>query len=181
MSTTAYVALGSNLGDRDAHLLTAVAALEDTDGIGVVECSPIYETEPIGPGRQSAYLNAVVCLETRLAARELLTVLQAIEARAGRTRTREAPRWTARTLDLDLLFLGGQVIHEPDLVVPHPRIAERSFVLVPLCDIAPDLVHPVVRRTLRELLGALPEGSAGGLPTGVRLWERCLRVGPPSS
>ena len=127
------MALGSNLGDRRAHLRAAVAGLP-----GVVAVSPVYETEPVGgPSRQPPYLNAVVELDTDLGARELLEVGQALESAAGRVR---AERWGPRTLDIDVLLLGDQAVDEPDLVVPHPRMRERAFVLVPLHDLAPDLV-----------------------------------------
>jgi 2-amino-4-hydroxy-6-hydroxymethyldihydropteridine diphosphokinase len=134
----AYVGLGSNLGDRAAHLAFAVAALRDTPDIRVEAVSSIRETAPVGGPPQGAYLNGVVALRTRLGARALLERLLSIEASAGRERgpERDAPR----TLDLDLLLYGDERIDEPDLVVPHPRLLERSFVLEPLAELAPELV-----------------------------------------
>lgn len=130
----AFVALGSNLGDRRAHLRAAVAGLP-----GVVAVSGVYETEPVGgPAAQPPYLNAVVELETGLTPRQLLELGQALEAAAGRVR---AARWGPRTLDVDVLLVGGLVVDEADLTVPHPRMRERAFVLVPLHDLAPDLVE----------------------------------------
>lgn len=129
----AFIALGSNLGDRFAHLRAAVAGLPD-----VVAVSPVYETEPVGgPSGQGPFLNAVVELDTELSARELLEVGRALEAAAHRERdVQDGPR----TLDVDILLVGDLVVADDDLVVPHPRMWERSFVLVPLHDLAPDLV-----------------------------------------
>ena len=135
----AYVALGSNLGDRAAHLEAAVRGLGDTPGVVVRGRSSVYETDAVGPGEQPAYLNAVVCIETELPARALLERLLAIEATAGRVR-RE--RWGARTLDCDLLLYGDAQLAEEGLIVPHPRMRERPFVLEPLAELAPDLRHP---------------------------------------
>jgi 2-amino-4-hydroxy-6-hydroxymethyldihydropteridine diphosphokinase len=129
----AFLGLGSNLGDRRQHLRDAVAALPD-----VVAVSPVYETDPVGgPQGQGPYLNLVVELDTEKSPRELLGAAQAAEAAAHRVR-RE--RWGPRTLDVDVLMVGELVIDEPDLVVPHPRLWQRAFVLVPLADLAPDLV-----------------------------------------
>ena len=129
----AFLALGSNLGDRLGHLRAAVAGLPD-----VVAVSPVYETDPVGgPGGQDPYLNAVVELETDLSPRELLAIGQALERAAERVR---GERWGPRTLDVDVLLVGDLVVDEPDLQVPHPRMWKRDFVLVPLRDLAPDLV-----------------------------------------
>ena len=129
----AFLGLGSNLGDRRATLRAAVADLPD-----VVAVSPVYETDPVGgPPGQPAYLNLVVELQTDRSPRELLEEARRLEAAAGRVREE---RWGPRTLDVDVLLVGDLVVDEPDLVVPHPRIAERPFVLVPLADLAPELV-----------------------------------------
>ena len=129
----AFLGLGSNLGDREAILRTAVAALDD-----VVAVSPVYETAPVGgPGGQGPYLNAVVELDTRRSPRELLEVCRRSEAAAGRIREE---RCGARTLDVDVLLVGDLVVDEPDLVVPHPRLWERRFVVAPLADLAPEIV-----------------------------------------
>jgi len=125
----AYLGLGSNLGDRQAHLRAAVAALPD-----VVAVSPVYETDPVGgPAGQSRYLNLVVELETDRSPRELLELGQALETAAGRLR---AEQDGPRTLDVDVLLVGGLTVREPDLVVPHPRMWQRRFVLAPLADLA---------------------------------------------
>lgn len=129
----AFLALGSNLGDRRAYLAAAVARLPD-----VVAVSPLYETDPVGgPPGQGAYLNCVVELRTERTPRELLGEAQAAEAAAERVRLE---RWGPRTLDVDVLLVGDQVVDDPDLVVPHPRMWTRGFVLVPLGDLAPELV-----------------------------------------
>ena len=129
----AFLALGSNLGDRRAYLRAAVDRLPD-----VVAVSHLYETDPVGgPPGQGAFLNCVVELQTTRTPRELLAVAQAAEAAAERVRVE---RWGPRTLDVDVLLVGDEVVDEPDLTVPHPRMWERGFVLVPLADLAPELV-----------------------------------------
>jgi 2-amino-4-hydroxy-6-hydroxymethyldihydropteridine diphosphokinase len=130
--TRAFLGLGSNLGDRRQHLRDAVAAIPD-----VVAVSPVYETAPVGGPDQGAYLNIVVRLETERSPRELLEVCRTCEAAAQRVRT---VRWGPRTLDVDVLWVDGEDVVEPDLVVPHPRMFERAFVLMPLRDLAPDLL-----------------------------------------
>ena len=132
--TVAYVGLGANLGDREATIRAAVAQLP-----GVVAVSPLRETDPVGVTDQPQFLNGVAALETELSPRELLDVLLAVERRLGRER-RE--RWGPRTIDLDLLLYGDEVIDEDGLTVPHPRLRERRFVLEPLADLAPKLVVP---------------------------------------
>jgi len=165
------MALGSNLGDRDVHLEFALRALVDLDGVEPRVCSPVYETDPVGPGEQPPYLNAVLSLETSLVPAALLEAMLDIEERAGRSRRPDVPRWSSRSLDLDLLLFGDRTIDEPDLKVPHPGLAERAFVLVPLADLAPDLVHPVLGETISSLLARVSR-------EGVRPWQRCLRIAP---
>jgi 2-amino-4-hydroxy-6-hydroxymethyldihydropteridine diphosphokinase len=132
--TRAYLGIGSNLGDRLAYLQLAVDELAGAEGVTVVGVSPVYETAPVGGPEQPDYLNAVVAVDTTLAARELLHLAQGIEREAERVRT---VRWGPRTLDVDVLLVGDDVIDDPDLVVPHPRLAERAFVVVPLADLDP--------------------------------------------
>jgi 2-amino-4-hydroxy-6-hydroxymethyldihydropteridine diphosphokinase len=154
----AYIALGSNLGDRERHLCAALTALRALRDVRDVAVSRIYETAPVGPGEQRPYLNAVARVRTALAPRALLDSLLAIERSEGRERgaVRNAPR----TLDLDLLVYGEREIDEPGLVVPHPRIAERPFVLEPLCDLAPDLVFPGAAAPVRALAAAVRDPAA---------------------
>ncbi|HEX4490841.1 MAG TPA: 2-amino-4-hydroxy-6-hydroxymethyldihydropteridine diphosphokinase [Acidimicrobiia bacterium] len=145
----AYLALGSNLGAREEFLQSAVDALARTPDVAVAALSDVYETDPVGGPDQGPYLNAVVAIDTELSARELLALAHRLEDDADRVR---AERWGPRTLDVDLLLVGDERIREPDLVVPHPRLWERGFVLAPLHDVAPELVvapaggHPGVRR-----------------------------------
>ena len=132
----AFLGLGSNLGDRWRYLRDGVAALPD-----VVAVSPVYETDPVGgPQDQGPYLNLVLRLETGRSPRQLLEASRAAEAAAERVR---GARWGPRTLDVDVLLVGDLAVDEPDLVVPHPRLWERAFVLVPLADLAPELVDAV--------------------------------------
>jgi 2-amino-4-hydroxy-6-hydroxymethyldihydropteridine diphosphokinase len=150
----AIVALSSNLGDRREILESAVRALDEAPGVRVAAVSPWFETEPVGgPEGQPSYLNGALELESLLPARELLGVLLAIEAAHGRVRhgVKDAPR----TLDLDLLFYGDERIREPGLVVPHPRLEERIFVLEPLARLAPNRHLPGCRRSVLERLSEL--------------------------
>jgi 2-amino-4-hydroxy-6-hydroxymethyldihydropteridine diphosphokinase len=145
------IGLGSNLGDRAAHLDFAVSRL--TDAIQNFRVSSYHETEPVDvPDAQQPFLNAACVGDTALSARELLTLLHAIEHERGRERPF---RNAARTLDLDLILLGNQLLSENGLIVPHPRFRERRFVLAPLAEITPDLVDPVTGSTVAQLLSRI--------------------------
>lgn len=137
MSRLAHLGIGSNLGDRLAHLQGAVDDLASAADVDVVAVSSVYETSPVGGPEQDDYLNAVVAVETERSARSLLELGQELERRAQRIRN---VRWGPRTLDVDVLLIGSERTTEADLEVPHPRIWDRGFVVVPLHDIAPDLV-----------------------------------------
>ena len=154
----AYVGLGSNLGERERHLCAAAAALRATEGIRDVVVSPAYESRAQGPGPQGPYLNAVARFETRLSPRSLLVRLLAIEREEGRIRGDE--RNAARTLDLDVLLFGSRRVDDADLVIPHPRLAERPFVLDPLCDLAPELVHPLLGESIDSLARRVRDSAA---------------------
>jgi 2-amino-4-hydroxy-6-hydroxymethyldihydropteridine diphosphokinase len=147
VSTAAYLALGSNLGDRLEHLREAVRLLSAEPGVEVTRSSRVYETEPVGPP-QPPYLNAVIEVRTDGNVRELLEASRRVEDALGRVR---AERWGPRTVDVDVLTFGEQVVDEPDLVIPHPRMHERGFVLVPLGELDADPMLPGGRRlaTLR--------------------------------
>ena len=140
----AYIALGSNLGDRGALILAALEDLRRTAGIEVLKVSDLVETDPVGPPGQSRYLNAAAMLRTTLQPVALLARLLAVEAQHGRDRRSQA-RWGPRTIDLDLLLYGDRIIDQPGLHLPHPRMCEREFVLRPLAQIAGAVVHPVAR------------------------------------
>lgn len=159
-SVAVYIGLGSNLGDRDANLSAARRSLAS---IGeVTTWSSVYETEPWGTDElQPAYLNQVVALKTGLAARELIRLLLEIEVQLGRRRTRPG---ASRVIDLDLLLYGDVVIDEPGLAVPHPRMHLRSFVLVPLAEIAPEVLVPGLARSVLELAKEAGQGGVRRLP-----------------
>jgi 2-amino-4-hydroxy-6-hydroxymethyldihydropteridine diphosphokinase len=143
---TVYLGLGSNLEDRRHNLDQAIDFLSER--IKIEKLSSIYDTAPVGNPNQPRFLNMVIHVSTRLSAQTLLFMAKGIEAKLGRV-----PIDTPRPIDIDVLFYGDQVINTPpQLIVPHPRLVERAFVLVPLADIAPDLVHPVNKKNIKQLL-----------------------------
>ncbi|MGI9409146.1 MAG: 2-amino-4-hydroxy-6-hydroxymethyldihydropteridine diphosphokinase [Hyphomicrobiaceae bacterium] len=149
------VALGSNLGDREGQMRRAVTALAGSNNIRVRSVSRLYETAPVGgPEKQGPFLNAALLGESSLSPVELLCILHKIEAEHDRERT---IRWGPRTLDLDLLICGDVIVSSATLDVPHPRMHLRRFVMVPVCDIASDLVHPTLGRTMKDILDELPK------------------------
>lgn len=160
-----YLGLGSNLGDRKAMLtgaVKAVAALSDTR---IVTTSGVYETPPMGPQDQGAYLNMAGHFQTKLRPEMLMSRCQEIERSLGRAEHHERRHWGPREIDIDLLFYADRMIQSPTLTVPHPGISERWFVLKPLADIAPKLIHPSLGKPISELLLALEKReSAGALP-----------------
>lgn len=160
MSVTAYIALGSNLGNRRAHLESALEQLRQTPGVEVLAVSRFWETEPVGgPPAQHPYLNAVCAVATELSPFELHRELLRIEQTHGRQRGEaNAPR----TLDLDLLLYGEEIIQSAELIIPHPRMHQRAFVLGPLAELAPTLIHPVLRRSVVELLAGLSRQDLQG-------------------
>ena len=155
-----YLGLGSNLGNRQDNLDRALDFLSQRLRVGKI--SSVYDTEPLYNINQPRFLNLVCQAYTTLAPMELLTLAKGIESKLGRIFSKSnAPR----PIDIDILFYGSQVIETPELVIPHPRLAERAFVLVPLVEIAPDLVHPVNGKTVKELKKSITEGQ------GVFKWE----------
>jgi 2-amino-4-hydroxy-6-hydroxymethyldihydropteridine diphosphokinase len=149
----AFVALGSNLGDREENIRLAIDALRATEGITVRQLSSLLENPAVGgPPDSPPFLNAVAEIRTTLPAHEVLDHLLGIEQSLGRVRTE---KWAPRLIDLDLLLYSDQVIERPHLIVPHPLLHEREFVLQPLAEIAPQIVHPRLQMTARELLDRL--------------------------
>ena len=161
-----YIGLGSNLGEREAQIRLALDDLARLPVSRLVRASSLYDSEPLGEVDQPNFLNAVAEFETELSARQLLWNLLLIERRLGRTRTR---RWGPRTIDLDLLLYGQLVVEESDLKVPHPELTRRSFVLVPLVELDPLLVHPVTGETLLSHLASLK--TRPPVKRGTRLWN----------
>jgi 2-amino-4-hydroxy-6-hydroxymethyldihydropteridine diphosphokinase len=148
----AYIGIGANLGDREATIARALELLVQRPGVELVAVARLRETEPWGYADQPAFLNGAASVDTSLSAEDLLAVLLDVERELGRTRT--GPRYGPRTIDLDLLLYGEQVVDEPGLAVPHPRLHERAFALEPLLDLDPDLVVPG-RGRVADLLAAL--------------------------
>jgi 2-amino-4-hydroxy-6-hydroxymethyldihydropteridine diphosphokinase len=150
-----YLGLGSNVGDREANLRAAIERLQGPD-LRVLRVSPVYETEPVGYADQRWFWNTVAEAETELFPLQLLARAGQVERALGRRRS--IPNGP-RTIDIDVLLYGNTIMKSPSLEIPHPRIAERRFVLAPLADLAPELRHPVLRRTVRELLDAAPQAA----------------------
>ena len=168
--------MGSNIGDRGDTLMRAVKLLSEAEGVAVRRLSQFVRTEPVGgPADQPIYFNAAVEVSVELSPRELLAALQDIERQLGRDRSRER-RWGPRTCDLDILLMGETVAREePDLVIPHPRMHERAFVLEPLSTIAPEAVHPVLGKTISEMLDDVRSGRVKPAP---QPHEESHRAGP---
>ena len=149
-----YLALGSNLGDREANLRAAIEVLELE--LQITNCSAVYETPPWGYLDQSRFLNQVVEAETSLSPAELLDYIKGVEVKLGR---QETFQFGPRIIDLDIIFFGKEVIDTPPLIIPHPRMAERGFVLLPLADIAPHFQHPTLGESVSELLSKVDQAG----------------------
>ncbi len=152
----AYIGLGSNMGDKVANLKKSVEVLGQVPGNKVLAVSSFYETEPVGKVDQDWFINAAVKIETGLTPRELLDILLKIEKELGRVRD---ARWGPRIIDLDILLYDDLVMDEEGLVIPHPYLHERRFVLVPLAEIAPGLIHPRLKKSMSELLMGLHDSK----------------------
>ena len=158
---TAYIGIGSNIGDAHKNCLDAVDEIRRLPRSRFTGCSNWYETKPVGVEGQNWYINGVVSIETGLSGRDLVRHLLAIEKEMGRVRKE---RWGPRIIDLDILFLGQQRIHEDALTIPHPRLHLRKFVLIPMIDLAPDFVHPSLQMTMTQLLDRLAEDGQVVVP-----------------
>ena len=161
-----YVAVGANLGDRDATFASVIRAVERESDLLLLAASSVFETEPLGPEGQGPYLNAVLELRTWLGPVELLRWLQSVEDALGRSRDREAPRWGPRVIDLDLIFFGDRCLESSDLVLPHVHAHERDFVMLPMAEIAPEFVHPKLGVSVIEIARSFVEVA------GIRTWPR---------
>ena len=154
MKKTVYLSLGSNIGNRAANLRQAMERLRDLGTI--VAASSLYETDPVEVQQQPMFLNCALAMKTEFTPRQFLSQILALEQSMGRRRTQlKGPR----TIDIDVVFFGDAVVDTPELTIPHPAMHQRRFVLEPLVEIAPDAIHPVFKRSIRELLGALPKGD----------------------
>lgn len=152
-SHTAYIAVGSNMGDKLGWCQKGIAGLEKNGNSAVTACSRFYRTEPVDYTDQDWFVNAVVRIRTSLPPHDLLAELNMIEISAGRVRTDQ--RFGPRTLDMDIVFYDDVILDSPDLILPHPRMHKRHFVLQPICDIDASLVHPLLRKTVSDLLTGL--------------------------
>ncbi len=160
MSQTAYLSLGSNIGDREAHLNQAIASLKTVGK--VTNVSSFYETEPVEFTDQPTFLNCAVELATEHSPLELMAGVLEIERTLGRERIQKKG---PRTIDIDILLYDDTIVNSPEITIPHPAMAQRRFVLVPLSEIAPHVVHPVLQKTARQLLQELPPGQ--------NVWKFC--------
>lgn len=163
MRNIAYIALGTNIGKRDQHLHQAISFLKEEQNIKLVMTSSVYETDPVGYTDQDPFFNMVIKVETTLLPLELLAICQKIEQKLGR---RREIRWGPRTIDLDILLYNKENIESENLIVPHPRMTERGFVLIPLLEISPNINFPDTAQPLKSYLDNLPDKE------GVRIWRR---------
>ena len=149
-----FLGLGSNLGEREENIQGAIDSIDNITGVRVVLSSSLIETEPVGITDQPEFINAAIKTETSLSPQELFSSLVEIEKSMGRVRT---IRWGPRIIDIDILLFGGRIIENDYLIIPHPEMTKRSFVLMPLAEIAPEVIHPVEKRTIKGLLDKLKE------------------------
>ncbi len=154
MSKTVYIGVGSNLGDKLENCLKAIERVDNLSGCRLTAQSDFFRTEPVGVEGHDWYVNGVISIEADIPAHQLLNSLLVIEAGLGRERKK---KWDPRTIDLDVLLFGQDIIDENDLTIPHPFMHSRKFVLVPMVQLMPDLVHPIMGKTMIELLENLPE------------------------
>ena len=149
-----YLGVGSNLGDKVSNCLRALERVSSSGQNYIEAVSSFYKTEPIGYREQDWFINCVAEVSTLLSPRALLQILQGIERRMGR---KQLFKWGPRVIDLDILLYGAEVVQEADVIIPHPYLHKRGFVLFPLAELAPDLLHPVLKKTIKELLKGIEE------------------------
>jgi 2-amino-4-hydroxy-6-hydroxymethyldihydropteridine diphosphokinase len=151
-----FISIGSNLGDRVENCLKAIGELKGSRWASVVRESSMYEAEPWGTTDQPPFINCAVEMTTTLNPSALLGFLMEIELGMGRVKGDEKERWAPRLIDLDIIFFGDRIVEEEGLAIPHPLAVERAFVLVPLAEIAPEMIHPALKKSVSELAGAVP-------------------------
>lgn len=151
---TVYIGIGSNLGDPYQSCIKALEIIKKHPFLALDALSPFYRTEPVGVEGQSWYINAVLSISTSLSSGELISEILGVEKVMGRKRT--GTRWESRIIDLDILLIGDEIINDKNLTVPHPRMHTRRFVMAPMADIAPDLIHPILGKTMAEILNEIP-------------------------
>jgi 2-amino-4-hydroxy-6-hydroxymethyldihydropteridine diphosphokinase len=163
MMNKAYIGLGTNIGDRELNLRDAISELEAMPENEIISISSIYETNPVGYLEQGKFLNMVICINTTFDAQTLLVACMKIEQNLGRKRE---IRWGPRTIDLDILLYNQENIVTKNLIVPHPRMLERAFVVIPLAEIDKDIILPNMEKPIREIMDDIPEKE------GVQIWKR---------
>ena len=158
-----FIGIGSNIGDRESYIETSLKRIQEYPGVDIADTSSLYETAPVGVTEQAAFLNMVALLETEMNAFQLLEILQGIEQSLGRERD---IRWGPRTIDLDILLYNHENIVAEGLVIPHPRLLERGFVIIPLHELSPDASIPTTNKRIDSYLDHIEDKE------GVRLWKR---------
>ncbi len=171
---TVYIGIGSNLGNKVENCRKAINLIEKMPSLTLKEQSPLFRTEPVGVSGQDWYVNCVISLWSEIPAHQILKQLLSIETAMGRERRR---KWDPRPIDLDILLFGNRIIHDQDLQVPHPLMHLRKFVLVPMVQLAPDMMHPIINKTMRELLKNLPEEEQSVVPIADPGLD-CSRIHP---
>ena len=155
--TLVYLSIGSNKGDKVNYIHQATSLIANSENIKLVRASTLYESEPWGEKNQNWFVNAALEVKTTLSAQDFLKKMQEIETKLGRTRNENTPKWSEREIDIDIIFWGNEIINDENLKVPHPYAHKRAFVLVPLLELIPDYIHPVIKKNLLDIHAELAE------------------------